>query len=107
MLSKSSFDVFSIIDIYIAQIAYNIQKKWKSNRNFIENKNTLETLIAFNVMPDGAIKDIWIDKKSGNEYFDETAYEVILTSSSARPHPKEISMPYMTIGLRFTPQGIK
>jgi len=58
-------------------------------------------------MPNGEIKDIWFDKRSGNSYFDESVQKAVMKSNPVRPHPPEVKRPFVDVGLRFTPEGIK
>jgi colicin import membrane protein len=62
--------------------------------------------VAFTVLPNGQIQDIWFDRPSGNRYLDESARRAILKSNPLPPHPKDLGRPYVTVGLRFTPQGV-
>jgi colicin import membrane protein len=59
------------------------------------------------VMPDGEIRDIWFDKRSGNAYLDESARRAIMKSNPVIPHPEGLSKPFITVGMRFTPEGLK
>ena len=63
--------------------------------------------LAFTVMPNGEIKDIWFDKRSGNSYFDESVKKAIMKSNPVRGHPPGVKKPFVDVGLRFTPEGIK
>jgi colicin import membrane protein len=59
------------------------------------------------VMPDGEITDIRFTERSGNAYLDESAYRAIVKANPVSPHPTGIRTPYVTVGVRFTPEGIK
>jgi colicin import membrane protein len=58
-------------------------------------------------MPNGEIKDIFFTDRSGNSYLDESAYKAIVKSNPVDPHPEGISKPYVNVGLRFTPEGVR
>ena len=94
-----------IIDIYRVEIAFTIQKNWVYNPSLAGKSQDLMTEIAFNVLPNGKVDDIWFDKRSGNNYLDESAKKAIV-KSALPPHPTGVVKPYITVGLRFTPQGI-
>lgn len=96
-----------LIDIYRVEIAFMVQKHWAFSESMAGNPKELVTEIAFDVMPDGTISDIWFDKRSGNEYLDESARRAIIKSAPLPPHPAGVILPAITVGLRFTPQGVR
>jgi colicin import membrane protein len=104
---SGSKKVLELIDIYRIEIAYQIQKRWAFSEQLAGGQKNLEAYLALKVMPNGEIKDIWFDKRSGNSYFDESAKKAIMKSNPVRPHPPGVTKPYVTVGLRFTPEGIK
>jgi colicin import membrane protein len=99
--------VLELIDIYRIEIAYQIQKNWAFSEQLGGGQKNLEAYLALKVMPNGEIKDIWFDKRSGNSYFDESAKKAIMKSNPVRPHPPGVKKPFVEVGLRFTPEGIK
>ena len=99
--------VLELIDIYSIEIAYQIQKNWAFSEQLGGGQKNLEAYLALKVMPNGEIKDIWFDKRSGNSYFDESAKKAIMKSNPVRPHPPGVKKPFVDVGLRFTPEGIK
>ena len=99
--------VLELIDIYRIEIAYQIQKQWAFSEQLARGQKNLEAYLALKVMPNGEIKDIWFDKRSGNSYFDESAKKAIMKSNPLRPHPTGVKKPFVNVGLRFTPEGIK
>jgi len=99
--------VLELIDIYRIEIAYQIQKQWAFSEQLARGQKNLEAYLALKVMPNGEIKDIWFDKRSGNSYFDESAKKAIMKSNPVRPHPTGVKKPFVNVGLRFTPEGIK
>ncbi|MEA1945871.1 MAG: energy transducer TonB [Thermodesulfobacteriota bacterium] len=96
-----------LIDIYRIEVAYQIQNRWAFSEQLAGGQKNLEAYLALKVMPNGEIKDIWFDKRSGNSYFDESAKKAIMKSNPVRPHPPGVKKPFVTVGLRFTPEGIK
>jgi len=96
-----------IIDNYRVEIAYQIQKNWAFSESIAGNHSDLTAELAFKVMPDGRIKDIWFDKRSGNKYLDESALKAVIKSNPVRPHPKGVELPVVIVGLRFGPKGLK
>jgi colicin import membrane protein len=96
-----------LIDIYRIEIAYQIQRNWAFSEPLAGGRTDLTAELAFTVMPSGEIRDIWFDKRSGNDYFDESAKKAVLKSNPLRPHPSGVVKPFIIVGLRFTPKGVK
>ncbi|MBL0732289.1 MAG: TonB C-terminal domain-containing protein [Desulfosarcina sp.] len=96
-----------LINIYRVEVAYQVQKNWAFSEQLAGGRNDLMAEIAFKILPDGKIHDIWFDKRSGNIYLDESARKAIMKSNPVRPHPKGINKSYVIVGLRFTPEGIR
>jgi colicin import membrane protein len=95
------------IKIYQAEIQYRIQKNWAFSQQLAGDITDLETVLAIKILRDGEIEDIWFDKKSGNDYLDDSAYKAIVKSNPLPPLPKEFSGPQYEIGLIFGPKGLK
>ena len=95
-----------LINIYMVEVAYQVQKNWAFSKQLSGGRTDLSAEIAFKIMPDGEIRDIWFDKRSDNIYFDESVKKAILKSNPVRPHPKGSNRPYINLGLRFTPEGV-
>jgi colicin import membrane protein len=96
-----------LIDIYRVEIAFKVQKNWAFPESLAGDAKDLVTEIAFDVLPDGTISDVWYDKRSGNGYLDDSARKAIIKSVPFPPHPAGVIRPAVTVGLRFTPQGVR
>jgi colicin import membrane protein len=97
----------TLIQIYRADIAVQIRRNWAFSESLAGGSGDLVTELAFVVLPDGSIKDVWFDKRSGNSYLDESARKAVLKSNPVAPHPKGIVKAYISVGLRFTPEGLR
>lgn len=95
-----------LMDIYMIEIQYRIQKNWSFDERLAGGRTDLEAWPAIKIMPNGEIKDIWFDKRSGNSYFDEQAKKAILKSNPLPPLPKGYWRPYFEVGFHFTPSGL-
>jgi colicin import membrane protein len=95
------------IDLYKLEIAYQIEKKWAASEQLTGGRTDLEAVLMIKIMPNGEIQDIWFEKKSGNNYFDDSAYKAVIKSNPLPPLPKEFREPFYNIGLVFTPGGLK
>jgi len=96
-----------LIQIYKLDIAYRVQKNWAYSEQLAGRQSKLKALLVFKVMPDGEIKDVFFTDRSGDSYLDESAYKAVIKSNPVPPHPKGLIMPFITVGLRFTPEGVK
>lgn len=96
-----------LVDLYRVEIAYQVQKNWAFSEQLAGGQMDLVAELAFSVMPNGEIKDIWFDKRSGNKYLDDSAKKAIMKSNPVRPHPAGLRKPYVNVGLRFTPKGVE
>lgn len=97
----------SLEDTYLNIVAFHIQKNWNFSEQLAGNAKGLVVAIIFKIMPDGEIRDIWVEKRSGNNYLDESAMKAIEKSSPVQPHPAGLGKPYITGALEFTPTGIQ
>ncbi len=96
-----------LLDIYKVEIAFRVQRHWAFPESFAGGEADLVAELAFKVRPDGQIADVWFDRRSGNKHLDESAEKAILKANPVAPHPAGIRKSYITIGLRFTPEGVR
>jgi len=99
--------VGELIDIYRIEIAYQIQKNWAFPEQLAGGRHDLQTMLVFKIMPNGEIRDLFFTDRSGNTHFDESAFRAIMKANPVDPHPAAIIRPYVQMGLRFTPEGVK
>jgi len=95
------------IDIYKAEIPYHIEKNWAFSEQLTGGDTDLVAVLIIKIMQSGEIKDIWFEKKSGNSYFDESAFKAVKKSDPLPKLPKEYLKRYYNLGLIFTPSGLK
>lgn len=95
------------IQIYNAEIAYQIRKNWAFSEQLAGDSKDLETALGITILPDGQIEKIWFDQKSGNRYLDESAYRAIKKSNPLPPLPQGTFDTSYTVGFRFGPKGMK
>lgn len=96
-----------LIDIYKSQISYYIEKNWAFSKQLAGGRIDLAAVVVIRIMRNGEIKDVWFEKKSGNTYFDESAYKAVMKSNPLPMLPKGYSRPYYNLGLIFTPSGLR
>ncbi len=96
-----------LIDIYRVEIAYQIQKNWAFSEQLAGGRKDFMASLVFKVMPTGEIRDIFFTDRSGNRHLDESAYKAIQKSNPVTPHPEGVIKPFVEVGLRFTPEGVR
>jgi len=96
-----------VIDIYKIEVAYQVERNWAFSQQLAGEGQALQVSLVFKVMPDGEITDVRFTENSGNSYLDESAYRAIVKANPVSPHPTGIRTPYVTMGVRFTPEGIR
>ena len=96
-----------VIDIYKIEVAYQVERNWAFSQQLAGEGQALQVSLVFKVMPDGEITDIRFTENSGNSYLDESAYRAIVKANPVSSHPTGIRTPYVTMGVRFTPEGIR
>ncbi len=96
-----------LIDLYRLEIAYAVQKNWAFAEQLAGGGKQQMASIVFKVMPDGKIADIFFTDHSGNDYLDDSAYKAIVKTSPVKPYPEGLNRPYIEMGLRFTPEGVR
>lgn len=96
-----------IIDIYKVEVAYQVERNWAFSQQLAGEGKALQVSLVFKVMPNGEISDIRFTEHSGNSYLDDSAYRAIVKANPVSPHPTGVRVPFVTMGVRFTPEGIR
>ncbi|MFC1814251.1 energy transducer TonB [Thermodesulfobacteriota bacterium] len=96
-----------LIDIYRNLVAIDIQKNWAFPMHLAGGRTDLRACLSFKIMRNGEIRDIRMDKRSGNRYLDEAGRKAIIKSSPVSPLPPGINKPYDEWGVCFKPEGLK
>lgn len=106
-LNATSRKALDIMDIYKAEIPFRIQKNWAFSEQLAGGRRDLVAWLVIEILPDGEIRDIWFEKRSGNRYFDDQAYKAVKKSNPLPSLPEGYTRPFFNVGLRFTPSGLK
>jgi colicin import membrane protein len=96
-----------IADIYKVEVALKVERHWAFSQQVAGNDRLLQTKVVFKVLPNGDLTNIEFTKHSGNSYLDESVYRAIVKASPVSPHPAGINLAYVTVAVRFTPEGLK
>ena len=96
-----------LIDIYKIEVAFQVERQWAFSEQLAGDGKALQASLVFKVLPSGEVTDIRFTERSGNSYLDESAYKAVVKASPVSPHPEGVRALYVTVALRFTPQGIR
>jgi colicin import membrane protein len=92
------------IQIYQAEVSIRLKNNWVFSEKLAGATEGLESRLIIKILPDGNITDIWFEKRSGNEYLDNSAYKTIMKSNPLPPLPPGLSYYHLVLG--FTPLGL-
>ena len=95
-----------LIDLYRQEIAKRVNKNWAFNEQLAGGDKDLMASLVFKIMPNGEIRDIFFIDRSGNQYFDDSAYKAVIKTNPAPPPPKGLIESFVDLGVRFTPEGV-
>ena len=96
-----------LTDIYKIEVAFQVERHWAFSEQLAGDGRALQASLVFRVLPSGEVTDIRFTERSGNSYLDESAHKAIVKASPVSPHPEGVRTLYVTVALRFTPQGIR
>ena len=96
-----------ITDLYKIEVAFQVERHWAYSQQVAGDGRALQASLVFRVLPSGEITDIRYTQKSGNSYLDDSAYKAVVKANPVSPHPAGIRVPYVTVALRFTPEGLR
>lgn len=85
---------------YYDHIWSQIRSSWVLPDGVKTTENLL-TVVAIKVGAEGAIEAYWIEKRSGNEYFDQSTIRAIRKASPLPPIPEELGAEPLEIGVNF------
>jgi colicin import membrane protein len=92
---------------YELEIMRIIQSNWALSSQLAGQLNNIQSILVIKVMPDGEIKDVWFEEKSGNPHLDDSSHKAILKSNPLPPLPAGFTGPFLTVGIVFTPSGVQ
>ncbi|CAB1073932.1 hypothetical protein D1AOALGA4SA_2001 [Olavius algarvensis Delta 1 endosymbiont] len=99
--------MLEIIDLYRYEVAFQVERHWAVPQQVTADGVGSMGRIRFRVLPSGEITDITITQRSGNSYLDDSVYKAILKANPVSPHPAAVKVPYVTVGVKFTPEGLR
>jgi colicin import membrane protein len=90
----------SLMNRYYAQIWSKVRQNWALPPSIVAEKN-LEVIIDVRVLRSGQVTQISFEKRSGNSFFDQSAYRAIKKSDPFPPLPAWIQDSSIELGVRF------
>ncbi len=89
-------------------IPERINRNWAFSEYLASRRGRLEAILVITIRSDGSISEVWFEKRSGDRYFDDSAYKAVVKSNPlpALPGAYTAYEDTYTVGLRFTPSGI-
>jgi len=95
---------YTPIQIFQAEVAVRMKNNWVFSEKLAGETSGLESRLVIKILADGTITDVWFEKRSGNDYLDNSAYKTVMKSNPLPPLPE--GMPYYHLVLGFTPSGL-
>ncbi|PIP41727.1 MAG: hypothetical protein COX19_02800 [Desulfobacterales bacterium CG23_combo_of_CG06-09_8_20_14_all_51_8] len=95
---------FTQIEIFQAEVSVRLKNNWVFSEKLAGETKGLESRLVIKILPDGSITDVWFEKRSGNDYLDNSAYKTVMKSNPLPPLPA--GFPYYHLVLGFTPSGL-
>ena len=90
----------SLMSQYYAQIWSRVRQNWALPQSILADRN-LEAVLDVRVLRSGQVTEIRFEKRSGNSYFDQSAYRAIRKSDPFPPLPSWIQDSSVDLGIRF------
>jgi TonB family protein len=90
----------SLMSQYYAQIWSKVRQNWALPSSILADKN-LEAILDVTVLRSGQVTNISFEKRSGNSYFDQSAYRAIRKSDPFPPLPAWIQDSSVELGIKF------
>lgn len=85
---------------YYAVIWSRIKGLWTIPPGLLP-RESIETVVHAQILRDGSITNVGLEKRSGNRYFDESALRTVKKANPLPPLPEELREGSLEIGIRF------
>jgi len=90
----------SLMSQYYSQIWSRVRQNWALPQSILADRN-LEAILDVRVLRSGQVTEIRFEKRSGNSYFDQSAYRAIRKADPFPPLPSWIQDSSVDLGIRF------
>ena len=95
----------AVLNQYSASLNGRISSHWQVPEIF-KAKSNLRTEVALTLRRDGSIKDMWIERKSGDSFFDQSVIKALRNAAPFAGFPALIKQSTLEFVLNFNPQGL-
>jgi len=85
---------------YYKRIWSQIQFSWVIPEG-VTARVSLVTVVGIRIAADGEIEQFWIEEKSGNDYYDQSALRAIRKANPLPPLPKDLRGEPLEVGINF------
>jgi TonB family protein len=85
---------------YYDRIWSKIRSSWIIPEG-VASRVSLVTVVGIRIAADGEIEKYWIEEKSGNDYYDQSALRAIGRANPLAPLPDEMSDAPLEVGINF------
>ncbi len=90
---------------YAASLNGRISNRWRIPE-ILKKKSHLKAVVALTIRRDGSIKDMRIERKSGDNVFDQSVIKALRNSAPLPGFSALIDKPILEFDLNFTPDGL-
>jgi len=91
---------------YYAAIWSRIKGLWTIPQGLLPREN-IEAVVHVQILRDGTITNVGIEKRSGNRYFDDSALRTVKKANPLPPLPEELRDSSLEVGIRFHSSELK
>jgi TonB family protein len=87
---------------YLRRVQAKIEETWRAPMSSREGQ---DTVAVFEIMPDGQVRHVTVEKSSGDPVYDQAALRAIAEANPFPPLPEDFRQPPLRIHLGFTYRG--
>ena len=91
---------------YYATIWSRIKGFWTIPQGILPHEN-IEAVVHAQILRDGTITNVGLEKRSGNRYFDDSALRTVKKANPLPPLPEDLRESSIEIGIRFHSAELK
>jgi len=86
---------------YHDRIWAQIKASWILPDGVAVARDGLVTVIGIRITPSGIIEEFWVERKSGNIYYDQSAIRAVKKSNPLPPFPNDMGSEPLEVGINF------
>lgn len=89
-----------VMNMYYLRLWSKVRRQWSLLSSKVP-KETSEAIVFTNILRDGSIMDVRIERRSGNQAFDDSAMRAVQSAAPFPPLPKEVTENSIELRFRF------